>query len=76
MPTCPRCEKRLPHDRLPYHSRYCGRIRGSDPAVVSAFERLDHRLTSLERGLWTRIRALEAELDRTSSTASERTDGG
>ena len=68
MPVCPGCEQPVPYDQLAIHERYCAELNDADAADA---ERLDRRISRVERRMYRRLRALEAELDITRSRTDE-----
>jgi len=71
MPICPGCERWVSYDELPRHERYCTQLCESDEARMRSLAALDERITETERRLYRQIKAIEAELDISTS----RTDG-
>jgi len=61
MPTCPGCNERVPHVKLPVHERFCEAVVGAAPNDVSTYEYFDARIRDVERRLDAYLAVLEAE---------------
>lgn len=63
MPTCPNCECTVTYDRLEAHQRYCLGKHEAGSTPLPAVERLDRRMTDMERDMFRRLLRLEAEVE-------------
>lgn len=65
MPTCPGCYRRVSHQRLPVHSRYCPKVLANTPdgeVQATSMEQLHRTVSTVERRLENRIEQLEHSL--------------
>lgn len=63
MPICPGCEQKVPHNQLDTHVQHCPYLNDGNTAAMAAIERLDRRLTTVERSLQYRVQHLETEVN-------------
>lgn len=61
MPTCPGCQQRVPHERLPDHVEHCAAVFDDDARERRSIVRLERRVDRLER----HVREHDLKLERT-----------